>query len=66
MAEVLQINTNLPEMMGDAANECKSPAVTIGFQVALSRLKRIAMRALEIGDTEILDELVSLGIIKKG
>ena len=66
MAEVLQIKTNLPQLLVGAARECKAPAITIGFQMAVSRLNKIATRALEIGDTEILDELEALGFVEKG
>jgi hypothetical protein len=59
-----QIRVNLVALMLQAAEDCKSPGITVGFQVAISSLQRLATRACELGDKAILDELVLLNLVE--
>ena len=59
----LEIKVDLPNLMRQAVMEMKSLGVAVGFQVSLSRLNKIALRAIEIEDNVILNELKALCLI---
>ncbi len=63
--ETIKSTVNLANLMVNAANELRTPAISYGFQISIGCLRRIAMRALEIGDHKIVDELVSIGFVTK-
>jgi hypothetical protein len=60
--ESFRPSVDLPNIMLMCAQEMKSPGISIGFQMALTSLKRILAQASEIGDEVILDELKHIGI----
>ena len=66
MSEAIQIKmrADLPDILRSAVQECRSPSITPGATFATGCLERIALRAIEIGDVQILDELVKLGLVK--
>lgn len=55
----------LANIMVTAANDCRSPAITMAFQYAINSLNRIAERACEIKDEVILAELEHLDFVKR-
>jgi len=62
--KTIKAKVDLQNLFLQAAQEMKSPGVTMGFMVALSYLKEIANRAVELEDREILEALESLGLAK--
>ena len=58
-------SVHLPNLMAMASQEMKATGMTIGFQMAMVSLTKIAERAMEIGDKVILEELEHIGIIEK-
>ena len=63
--ESFRPSVHLPNLLTMASQEMKAPGVTIGFQMALISLSKIAERALEIGDKVILEELEHICLIGK-
>lgn len=60
---IVEIKTHLPNLMVQAAKECQCFAITMGFDIALKRIRNIARQAIKIKDKEILKELELLGIV---
>jgi hypothetical protein len=58
-------SVHLPNLMAMASQEMKATGMTIGFQMAMVSLTKIAERAMEIGDEVILEELEHICIIEK-
>lgn len=50
-------------LMVTMANDCQSAACTMGVQMASGCLQRLAKRACELKDPQLLDELKSLGLV---
>lgn len=59
----VKMTVNLAHLMIDAANEMNSFAVAHGFRIANGCLVRIAERAIELNDKDLLDELETIGYI---
>lgn len=64
-SETFRMKVDFPSVLVLAAQDCKAPGITIGFQLAIQSLERIAKRAAEINDTIILEELYHLGLVEK-
>lgn len=62
MTHTIEIKSHLANLMSDAAKEL-APGFGWGFKVAHERIKKIAERAIEINDTEILHQLELIGYI---
>ncbi len=65
MAKTMTITSkvNVAQLMQEAANTCKSPAISFGFNAILGCLNRIVDRAIELGDEKILTELDTLCLV---
>lgn len=63
--KTIKAKVDLQNLFLQAAQEMKSPGVSIGFMVALNYLKEIANRAIELEDEIILEALESMGLIKR-
>jgi hypothetical protein len=64
--KTIKMSVNLNTLLIEAAREMRSPGIAIGFQITMGCLRRIALRAIEIKDKAILEELDTLGIITMG
>ena len=62
----MTIKVNLPSVMVEMANEVKTPACTMGVNIALKCLERIAARACELDDPVLLKELLTLNLVSEG
>ena len=56
---------DLQNLMLQAAQEMQSSGVALGFTVALSYLRQIANRAIELEDKVILEALEGMGLVKQ-
>ena len=56
---------DIGNLMYQAAKEMKAPGITIGFTIANEYLRRIAKRAIELKDEDLLYNLEQLCVIKK-
>jgi len=63
--KTIKAKVDLQNLFLQAAQEMKSPGATMGFMVALSYLKEIANRAVELEDTIILEALEGMGLVKR-
>ena len=54
MSEKIEVKCGLTNLMRQAAEEMRTPGVTIGFVVAEDYLIRIAKRALELKDETLI------------
>lgn len=61
----IAMKVDIVNLMKQAVVELKTPAISIGFQIALTRLLQIAKRAVEIKDEEILKELELLCLVSE-
>ena len=61
--KTIQVKVNLVELMLQAARECRSSTIAMGFSMGQSSLIKIANRAIEIKDDIIMQELKNLMII---
>ncbi len=64
MEHLVEIKTDLANLMVSAAKECKTYGITFGFEISHFRLIEIAKRAIEINDEKILHELELIGYVK--
>jgi len=65
MAEI-RMTVDLEHIFYLISREVKAPAISIALSIAVTCLNKIAERAIEIGDTVIIAELQTLGIINDG
>lgn len=65
MPETMRIKVDLVALMVAMANDCQSQACTFGTKMAIGCLERIAKRACELNDPELLEELKVLGLVKE-
>jgi len=63
--ETFRPSVHLPNLLAMASQEMRAAGISIGFQMALVSLQKIAERAMEIGDEVILEELEHISIIEK-
>ena len=57
------MKVNLPNIMKEAAATCRTPAMSVAFQVANQALLRIAQRAVELDDPSLLEDMATLGYV---
>ena len=59
------MTVDLQGLMVEAANTCRTSAISLGFMIALAKFFSIAQRAIILQDESILADLEVLGLVKK-
>lgn len=59
----ITMKVNLCSLMVEMANTCQSFPTNMGTRIAIGCLERIAKRACELNDPELLKELETLGLV---
>ncbi len=62
--KILTMQVDLWGLMVEAAEVAKSPAITMGFNIAHKCLQQIAAEACNVGNVKICESLQVLGYIK--
>ncbi len=61
--KTMKSKVDIQELMLQACKEMRCAGITMGFAVAQGYLKRIAERAIELDDKQLLEELEGLYLI---
>ena len=63
--ETLKLKVDIQHLMLQAAQEMKTPGISIGFHLAANTLQAIVRRAIELDDEQLLSHLETLCLISK-
>jgi hypothetical protein len=63
--ETIRVATNLQQLMKMAAKEMQAPVIALGFDMADNALRRIAQRAIDLGDSILIEELKAISYIRE-